>query len=109
MLSDSDEKYLPTTLPKKVTRDIYVMYDIAGYRSGEISIWDCDVSGKDRVLLTAQEVTFKIPSVDMKTKVIEALESEKNKVIAEAHMKAKELQEKIDSLLALEYHPSEAI
>lgn len=101
------DKFTPDDLPESVTRELYVFYGIKGYSAGEISVWDCDVSGEERILLTTSEVTVKIPKgLKIKDKVVDALKAEKDKVLANAHMKAKELQQKIDSLLGLEYQPS---
>lgn len=106
----SSEKYTPDGLPKSITRDLYVTYGIKGYSAGEIQVWDCDVTGEERILLTTTSVTVKLPqNMKIKDKVIDALQAEKDKVLANAHMKAKELQQKIDSLLGLEYKPEPGI
>ena len=102
------EKYAPNELPSEVTRKLYTCYSISGWRMGEISIWDCNMTGEDYVLLAETEVTISIPEQgNLKSKVVEALEEEKKKLQAEHFVKMQELQEKIDSLLMLEYKPIE--
>lgn len=110
MLAERDEKYLPDNLPKSITRDIFVFYGIKGYSAGEISVWDQDMSGEERILLATSQVTVKIPEgMKIKDKVVEVLQAEKDKVLANAHMKAQELQNRIDSLLQLTHQPSDDV
>lgn len=95
-------------LPKTIKKKIFVTLAISGWRAGNIGCWDCDITGSDSdyILLTTQKVTFKLPqNIDVKGKVIEGLEAEKEKIQAETHMKLKDIQEKIDNLLAIEYKP----
>ena len=97
-------------LPKKITKEIFILLDANGYGNIEecFSCMDFDASkyGSDKILITTKEVTFSIPqNIDVKGKVIEGLETEKEKIQAAFHMKLKDVQDKIDNLLAIEYKP----
>lgn len=101
--------YAPNKLPTSLEREIFIHYNIGGSDSGKIEIWDCDLSGESRILLATRMVKIKIPvKTDLKADVIKALENEIQKTRAEAFAKIQSLQERVDSLLALEYKPSEA-
>ena len=60
------------------------------------------------ILLNEKTVKIKLGKVkiDMRGEVIKGLEEQKIKVEATANMEMKEIQDKIDSLLAIEYQPS---
>ncbi len=109
MIDTWDEKrktFSPNALPSSITRDIFLTYKISGSDSGRMEIWDCDLSGSERINLATMKVTFKIPKkMDLKEKVIDALRNEKEEILASTHKKITELDEKINSLLALEYKP----
>ena len=68
-----------------------------------------DGSGETHILLHKQAVKLKIGKVelDIKGEVIKGLEVEKTNELAEHHMKIKDIQDKIDSLLAIEYQGEE--
>lgn len=98
--------FAPDDLPQSISREMFIHYKTNGNDAGRIEIWDCDLSGSDRVLLHSTMITFKIPKPkDMKAKVVEALENEIETIQADAHMKVSELRERIESLLAIEYNP----
>lgn len=95
-------------LPKTVTKEMFVTLRVSGYAAGDIQFWDCNVanSGEDFILLTTKKMTVKIPqNIDVKGRVIEGLEAEKDKIQARHHMELKDIQDKIDNLLAIEYKP----
>jgi len=59
-------------------------------------------------MLTSVDVDIDIPPLNQteaKETVVESLECQKDKVLAEHHRTMGKLQEKIDSLLAIEYKP----
>lgn len=100
------KKFAPNDLPKSITREIYIHYRTAGSSAGEIDIFDCNLSGSERILLHKMLLTIKIPpQEDLKTKVVEALENEIQEIQANAHMEVEKLRERIENLLALEYKP----
>jgi len=61
-------------------------------------------------LLATKKVKIKIPktTIDFRGEVVTCLEAQKEKELAEHHMKMKVFQDKIDNLLAIEYKPGEA-
>lgn len=48
-------------------------------------------------------VTVPVPQVDVRQRMLDALRDEKQKLLAEAQVKANQIDEKIQSLLALEH------
>lgn len=104
----SKEKYTPTTIPAKLPATLFTHYRIQGYGAGELVNYDFDASGAEYILIAETKVTVKIPPIgDLKKKVIDALETEKKNQQSAHLMKMKELQERINSLLAIEYTPQE--
>lgn len=106
------EKYTPDNLPKKLDITIYTHYcyhSDYSWECGKISHETSDLTGDNYICLAETPLTIFIPEpkVDMKQMVINALEAEKKKQMAEYHKKMFELQEKIDSLLCLTYQPEE--
>lgn len=102
----SEPKYTPTNIPSKLKKTIYTHYAISGWSAGEIKSYDVNLTGENYILLATTEVVIKIPPQnDIKQKAVEALEAEKKKQMAEHNKKMQELQQKIDSLLCLEYSP----
>ena len=93
-------------LPETITEEVFVTLRVAGYDTGRIDVWGCNVARGDSkyILLCTKEITFELPQdIDVKGQVIEGLESEKPKIKADFHMELKEVQNKIDNLLAIEY------
>lgn len=95
-------KFSPENLPTTLKRKIYVHYEA----SGEISIWDADLSDSKRILLSEQLVTVKIPRhASLKEKMIDAIENEIETLQANTHKKVTELKGQISALLCIEYQP----
>lgn len=61
------------------------------------------------ICIAQKQVTVTVPQtkVDIKQKVLDALEKEKQKLMAEHYKRMAGIQEKIDSLLCLSYQPKE--
>ena len=69
-------------------------YSVQGYMPSE---------GNGYILLEAREIEFETPNdVTLRMRIAEALRGKKNKILAEAHVEAKEVDETIQELLALE-------
>lgn len=103
-------KFEPDNLPPLIDAKIYTAYTIDGYSAGEIKNYDFDPTGSSHIVIAETPITIPIKQVtDIKKKVIEALEAEKQKQRAEFHKRMTELQERIDSLLCLEYQPSDNV
>jgi len=96
-------------LPKTIEKEIFITLCISGYAAGKISVGDynkAEFSSNDDVLLGTETVTFNVPQkVDIKGRAIKNLEDKKSKLQARHHMEIKEVQDKIDHLLAIEYKP----
>lgn len=104
------KSYKPDEIPKKIVIESFLCYEIRGYNQGKFGLWDCDVSGQDRILISTQNVTINLPKeLDLKEKLLESLESEKSRLLADTHMKVKEIQEQINELLCLEYKPLKVV
>ena len=95
-------------MPKNFETQIFVTYELGKYDLGIIKVWDCDVSGSDRILLCSPKIKIQLPGdLDLKAQMLMSLESEKSRLLADTHMKVKEIQEKINNLLCVEYNPDE--
>ncbi len=96
-------------LPKTTEIELFVTLKVAGYDAGRIGVWDCDIANanNDYISLKTEKVIFKLPqNIDIKGEVIKGLQSEKDKIKADFHMQLKDVQDKIDNLLAIEYKPT---
>lgn len=61
------------------------------------------------ILLEAREIEFESPNdTTLRLRIAEALRGKKNKILADAHIEAKEVDETIQELLALEDKSSES-
>ncbi len=106
-------------IPTEIEETFYVCICINsewGHNIGRIqtSIYDYS-TGKyssvddKHVLLATKKVKIKIPKViiDFRGEIVSSLEAQKEKELAEHHMKMKAFQDKIDNLLAIECKPEE--
>lgn len=104
-----DTQYKPTEIPKVLTRKMYIGYGIGKYNAGKIVVSDYEHTTSEfaTVRLLEKELTIRLPrcKVDVKGRMLEVLEEEKQKVIADNHMRLKEVQDRIDQLKVLEYKP----
>ncbi len=106
------EKYAPNEIPKSFDITIYThycYYSEYSWHVGAVSHNTSDESGDRYICIAQTPVTVIVPEQekDLKKMVIDALETEKKKQMAEYHKKMFELQEKIDSLLAITYEPQD--
>lgn len=97
-------------IPKQFEIMIYTHYCYHSeykWAIGTISHDTYDRSGDTHICVAQTPLTVHVPEQqhDIKKMVIDALEKEKKKQMAEYHKKMFELQEKIDRLLCLEYKP----
>lgn len=103
------KQYAPNELPKSLEIVIHTHYCYNSeykWQLGSISHDTTDRTGDQYICLakTPVHVVVETPG-DLKDMVLKALEAEKQKQMAEHHKRMFELQEKIDSLLQLEYKP----
>jgi hypothetical protein len=106
-------QYAPDELPTHLDVMIHTHYCYNSeykWQMGAIDHSTSDLSGDKYVCLARTPIRVNIEAPgDLKKMVIDALEAEKKKQMAEYHKKMFELQEKIDSLLCLTYQPPEPI
>ncbi len=106
-------------IPKTITKKLFITVGVDSWNSNQISILDFDRTKLSKeveyVLLKTQEVTFDLSDAEfsdensIKKEIVKGLEEKKAKIKAETHMKIKEIQDKIDNLLAIEYKPQPEI
>lgn len=104
------DKYLPNEIPKQFGITIYTHYRYSSeydWQVGTITHSTSDLSGDQYICIAQTPLTVFVPEQqkDLKKMVIDALEAEKKKQMAEHHKRMFELQEKIDNLLTLTYQP----
>lgn len=97
--------YKPNELPQSITLPVTVYYAASGWDAGTIGAYCFDYQGtSERVVIAKTEATFQIPPQEnLKGKVIDALEDEKREIQAQSYVKIRAVQDKIDTLLAIEY------
>ena len=99
-------KDLPNPLPRNYEVDIYLTFCHAdGILDAHVSFYEKDmgkVSNKYQVLGKAT-VTFDVVDIDISGIQIESLKKQKQQILAEAHVKAEQIEQQIQSLLAIEY------
>ena len=100
-----ESKCLPHELPEQVDITIYTHYCVTGWQAGDLAHYSFNCHGDENVLIAETPVTVRIPRIDFKKKLVEGLQTEMEKQKAEHFKKMKELQDKLDSLLCLEYQP----
>lgn len=79
------------------------------YEQPRFEVWQSDMSsvGPEYVHVEKIEVDFEPPAgFDPRPAQIASLREEKKKIIAEAHVKAENIEEQIQRLLAIEFKPA---
>ena len=99
-------------LPETFTTTLYVYVGTANWNWGQIHVRDFKAAeGIDpsRVLIReVPDVSFKIdPDFDVCGGVVESLKEEKARILAEAEVKARAVQDRIDNLLAITHEAAE--
>lgn len=110
--SDRHETYKPNEMPKKIIRKLFIGYGIGRYNYGRIVVDDFERSqDKDFAVvpLLEKELTIDIPrcKVDVKGRMLEVLEEQRQEILAENHRRLKTIDEEIARLKVLEYKPAE--
>ena len=93
-------------IPERFIGSIYVtaFSDPNSSLYGMISVSHYDLSGSDdRIVVGSIEVDIPLDITSTLDKQVEQLEASKRRIIAEATEKAEQIQEVIESLLAIEY------
>lgn len=97
------------SLPSTIKKTIYVFVDTRNFYTKDadrIHVYTFDASKSDAhfVLLCTKDIDVEIPSVDINTLLIENLKISRQKIIDEADLKVRHVDEKISSLLCIEHH-----
>jgi hypothetical protein len=105
-------EYESDKIPAEVLRVLWVTYGVGEYNQGRIELYQYDPSdhtgdGFEKVILTTMQIKIKIPAceVDIKSKMLKLLEAQREKVLADNHMRLKDVEDRIAMLLAIEYQP----
>lgn len=95
-------------LPKTITQTLRI-YALKSFVNGEyqLTLSSIGMSGLGSyILLGTTDVTVDVPQdVNIINREIESLEGIKDQILTEAHLKAEEITEQIQSLQALEHLP----
>lgn len=106
-------------IPSEIKTTLYACLCIDskwGHNIGDITVSVFDYTKRSHtsddkyILLATKDLKIKIPktTIDFRGELVSGLEEQKEKELAEHHMKMKAFQDKIDNLLAIEYKPEEA-
>lgn len=91
---------------KTITKKFYITLIVL---NNSIAIVECDIShNPDYVTLGTKEITFDIPEVSetqIKLDIIKNLQTAKEKLLVEHFMELKEVDDKIQNLLSIDYVP----
>lgn len=93
-------------LPETVKVLVYIQVN---QLSGEVSALTCDMSQYGYTLLGIQEVEVPVPQVNVVEKEVESLHKQADTIRADAHVKLKAIEDRINSLRALEHKPEKKV
>jgi hypothetical protein len=89
----------------KITKKLYVHWRANQHsdNGGHYTVWDMNMCSMEEYgkPLAVQDVTFEVPEINGRERLIDQLKREKADIISEATRKAGQLEEKIQQLLAL--------
>lgn len=93
----------------KKTIKAYLIWTMHSWmKEPEIAFWPGDVSssGPEHVLLKEMDIEVDLPDdFDPTPHQIKMLKAKKKQILAEAHVKAENIEEQIQRLLCIEYKP----
>lgn len=92
------------TLPETIKVKIYIQVSLY---SDEPQAFTCDMSDHGYIPLGTDEVIVTVPQTDRVLAEIEMLEKTADKIKADTHAKVKTIEDRIQSLKALEYKPGD--
>lgn len=102
------------TIPKHIEVELYVNLYIEGAGAGKFHVGTMDRAGADwddeniNVLKVTKKINLKNLEIDdnsIKSELAEQYRKQIKDIQAEAYKKEKQVQDKLDNLLALEYQP----
>ena len=86
-------------LPETVKQKLYIHLT----NNDRLSVDSCDMTSVGWALLGMEEVTLKVPQVDVVSVQLSALEKAKSEVVREYETKLHQIDERIQNLRALSY------
>lgn len=97
-------------VPKKTTQKFNIYLGVGKYTFGEISVTNYNRTlnddGWEYIFLASKEIEIDIDvpeGFDPRKEFIAVLEAKKEEIKADAHVKLRNVQDKIDGLLQIEY------
>ncbi|MCK4788286.1 MAG: hypothetical protein KAV87_31380 [Desulfobacteraceae bacterium] len=93
-------------IPEYFEDNVFVLMCLEGYEAGNLTVHSYDRSSvnSDYTVVGKGSVRIKLDqSIDPRSVLVDSLTDQKEKVLADAHIKARAIQHKIDDLLQIEY------
>jgi len=92
----------------KITKTIYLSAKPASWEEDGYNFTIVDFERDDCIAISSMEVTMEVPEgFDLTTGQIDMLKTEQKKILAEAGLKAANIEEKIQRLLFIEHREEE--
>lgn len=87
----------------KITKTVYLSASPASWEEDGYSYSMLDFECEGRITISSMEVTMEVPEgFDLNTGQIDMLKAEKQKILAEAGLKAANIEDQIQRLLCIE-------
>jgi hypothetical protein len=92
-------------IPERFTGKVYIYAysDPTSYLYGDLCLFNFEVGSDDRILVGEAEIDVPLDHASTLDKQVEQLRTAKKKILSDATDKARQLDEAIESLLAIEY------
>lgn len=110
---DRETKYKPNEVPTQIERRLYIGYGIGQYNAGRIVVDDHNLysqpasENSEFAVIPLKELNLKLDlpkmKIDVKARMIEVLEAQKKKVMAESQREVMRIDGEIQKLLQIEY------
>lgn len=110
---DRETVYKPDAVPTHITRRLHIGYGIGRYNAGRVVVDDHDMHSQpgsensDFAVIPLKELNLKLDlpkmKIDVKARMIEVLEAQKKKVMAESQREIMRIDDEIQKLLQIEY------
>lgn len=109
---DYSKVHDPKNIPAEISRTLFISFGVGKYVAGNIKIDTVPPNTGDEdftaVLICTHEVNIKLPvcQIDVKARLLEIFSTQREQIVAENHMRLKAIDDKIASLLAIDYQPA---
>ncbi len=92
----------------KITKTIYLSASPASWEEDGYNFTIVDFEREDCIAISSMEVTMEVPEgFDLNTGQVDLLKTEKQKILAEAGLKAANIEDQIQRLLFIEHRGEE--